>query len=479
MTIHGKAALYKWAGIGILALFALFNSLEEIGMSGNEASRFATIQAFAEQGTFAIENTNFRTVDKLFIDGHLYSDKPPFLAWSIGMVMRPFCEFKLVNFVDNYHLLVYLIDLVFSGGVNILIFWLIFNAFRRVRKGSIRVKFLLALGCVLGTWLFSYSVVINNHTPAALCVLGLFISLDKFRRAPNNLTAILAGLMCGLLGALDIPGGVFFSLALIPALALTAPKGDRFDYTANGICAAGFCAIGLLCLNYYAYSEILPLYIINHGSFTPSVPDWKVGFYICECLFTYRGIFSYQPFLLLALPALWQLRAKLHDFEWVLVIASVVFTAFYVLLTNEYGGAAYGFRYLIPMIPLWYFFAGRWVLESRRKYLNIVAALLILCGVGAAWAGAYSPFCLAFEGPRTPPGHFSRSVRSTFGGNLLCWSYEKYPGSKLTRGLIRHYGRGAAFLHLYYSYFSMKRIDMLEKLDRDLVPSVEKAREKR
>ena len=474
MTLHRRGRIYQLLGVAILLLFALFQSMEEIGMSGNEASRFATIQAFAEQNTFAIENTNFRTVDKLFIDGHLYSDKPPFLAWSIGMVVRPFCEFKLVNFVDNYHLLVYLVDLVFAGGINILIFWLLFNAFRRVRKGSIRAKFLLSLGCVLGTWLFSYSVVINNHTPAALCVLGLFVSLDKFRRAPNNLTAILAGLMCGLLGALDIPGGVFFSLALIPALFLTAPVGERFSYTANGACAVGFCAIGLFCLNYYAYSEILPLYIINHGSFTPAVPDWRSIFYVSECLFTYRGLFSYQPFLLLALPACRQLRTKLYKFEWALAIASVVFIAFYVLVTNEFGGAAYGFRYLIPIIPLWYFLAGRWVLEARSKSLNAVAALLILWGVAGAWAGAYSPFCLAYEGPRTPPRHFSRSVRSTFGGNLLCWSYEKLPDSALTRGLIRHYGRSAAFLHLYHSYFSMKRIDMLKKLDAEIAPAVEK-----
>ena len=289
MTLHRRGRIYQLLGVAILLVFALLYSLAEIGMSGNEASRFATIQAVAEQGTFAIEKTNFRTVDKLFIDGHLYSDKPPFMAWSIGMLVRPFCELKLVNFVDNYYLLVYLIDLIFAGGVNILIFWWMFNAFRRVRRGSIEAKFLLALGGSLGTWLFSYSVVINNHTPAALCVLGLFVALDKFRRRPGKLPAIAAGAMCGLVGALDIPGGVFFTVALIPALVLTAPKENRVDYTANGICTAGFCAIGLLCLNYYAYSEILPLYIINHGSFTPALPDWMVGFYICECLFTYRG----------------------------------------------------------------------------------------------------------------------------------------------------------------------------------------------
>ena len=79
MTLHRRGRIYQLLGVAILLVFALLYSLAEIGMSGNEASRFATIQAFAEQNTFAIENTNFRTVDKLFIDGHLYSDKPGLL----------------------------------------------------------------------------------------------------------------------------------------------------------------------------------------------------------------------------------------------------------------------------------------------------------------------------------------------------------------------------------------------------------------
>ena len=474
MTSHRKARLCQLLGTLILLVFALLYSMEEIGMSGNEASRFATIQAVAEQGTFAIEKTNFRTVDKLFIDGHLYSDKPPFMAWSIGMLVRPFCELKLVNFVDNYYLLVYLIDLIFAGGVNILIFWWMFNAFRRVRRGSLEAKFLLALGGSLGTWLFSYSVVINNHTPAALCVLGLFVALDKFRRSPGKLPAIAAGAMCGLLGALDIPGGVFFTLATVAALALSSPRRERFDYAAAGACTAGFCAIGLLCLNYYAYREVLPLYIVNRGSFTPSVPGTGILAYFTECLFTCRGVFSYQPFLLLAPPAVWMLRGKLHRFEWALAAASAVFALFYLSVTNEYGGAAYGFRYLIPVIPLWYVAAGRWVLESRRKWLSAVAALLILCGVATSWIGTYAPFCVSFEGPNTPPGHFSRIVRSSFGGNLLCFCYEKMPGSALTRGLIRYYGGVAAYLHLRASYFSLKRIDMLDKLNKDDVSFIEK-----
>jgi hypothetical protein len=38
----------------------------------------ATVQTLVEQGTFIIDRTEFnRTGDKVFIDGHFYSDKTP------------------------------------------------------------------------------------------------------------------------------------------------------------------------------------------------------------------------------------------------------------------------------------------------------------------------------------------------------------------------------------------------------------------
>ncbi len=478
MTHHAKVRTFRILGVAVLSLFALLNSLDEIGMSGNEASRFATIQAVAEQGTFAIEGTNFRTVDKLLFDGHLYSDKPPFQSWIIGMLCRPLLRLCGLDFVNDYHLLVYLIDLLAGGGVNVLLFWWLFNAFRRLRRGSLEAKFLLALGCCAGTWLLSYSVVLNNHTPAALCLLGVFVALWKFARRPDWRAASLAGAGCGLLGALDIPGGVFFSLAMVPAVWQCAPEGRRMKFAAAAAGIVAAAAAGLLLLNWTAYSRILPLYISDHGSFSPGVDGKSAWAYAAECLFTYRGIFSYQPFLLLAPCGVWLARKKLAPFEWWLLGGSLVFAGFYIGLTNEFGGAAYGFRYLIPLIPLWFFYAGRFVLSvRRRRWLGALAAAMIIWGVVTALAGAYFPFCLANEGGRTPPGHFSWRIRSTFAGNLLCWSYEKFPKSPLTRELIRHYGADAALRHLHYSFFSMKRLDLLARLNRDAAVAVEKAPE--
>ena len=468
MTGKKKVLFYHILGAGILALFALVHSLSRVGMSGNETSRFATVQAVAEQNTFAIENTVFGTVDKVKKKtggGHTYSDKPPFLSFAVGVALKPVMAATGWNFRQHRERLVYLVDLVF-GGLNILLFWWLFNMFRRVQRGAVEAKFLLALGSVAGSWLLSYSVVMNNHTPAALCVLGLYVGLWKFSRRPTFRAAALAGLACGILGALEIPGGVIFGLALIPALILASPPEKRADFTLAAACVVTFAALCVFILNYVAYRNPLPLYLGPGGSYQPGTHSKSFFGYAAECLFTCRGIFSYQPFLLLAFPALWFCRKKMRSVEWVMLAATLVFTIFYLVLTNEYGGWAYGFRYLVPVIPVWSFLAGMWVLSAPKKFarvcLGALSAVLLLWGVVTSFLGAYFPFCCAYEGFRTPNRHFSQSIRSTFGGNLLCWSCEHYPQSALTRALFRRYGEKAALEHLFWSFVNMQYLDMRE-----------------
>ena len=466
ITGKNKVRLYRALGVAVLGIFALLNSLSTVGTSGNESSRLATIQAVAEQNTFAIEDTEFSyTVDRVRFNGHVYSDKPPFLSFVIGVALKPLLAATGCSFRENQAALVYLINSLF-GALNIVLFCWLFNMFRRVRRGAVEAKFLLALGSVMGSWLLSYSVVINNHTPAALCALGAYVALWKFSRKPTSRAAAFAGLACGVMGALDIPGGVIFSLALIPAIALSSRPGKRAEHVLAASCAVAFSALCVFLLNYVSHRNPLPLYMVRGGSFQPGVSGKSFVGYAVECLFTYRGIFSYQPFLLLAFPALWFRRRALRAAEWATVAATLVFTAFYVMLTNEFGGAAYGFRYLIPVIPIWSFLAGSFVLtapkERARIALGALSAVLIVWGVVTSAVGAYFPFCFANEGVRTPPGHFSRSVRSTFGGNLLCWSYEHYPESALTCSLIRHYGETPALKHLFWSFVNMRCLDKPE-----------------
>jgi hypothetical protein len=88
-------------------------------------------------------------------------------------------------------------------------------------------------------------------------------------------------------------------------------------------------------------------------------------------------------------------------------------------------------------------------------------------GIIPAYIGAYEPMCVAFEGHRSPAGHFTRTIRSTFMSNLLAWSYESYPDSALTSALIERYGKKDSFRCLQAQYVITKHIDALKKLSED------------
>src|SRR5262249_4101935 len=62
----------------------------------NDGSRMAAVEALVDHGTFAIDVSVFAndspsrqgTKDKLFIDGHFYSDKPPVVSLLMAYVYR-------------------------------------------------------------------------------------------------------------------------------------------------------------------------------------------------------------------------------------------------------------------------------------------------------------------------------------------------------------------------------------------------------
>ena len=79
-SLKRKVRVLKTAGCLFILGFALLYSHVEVGMSGNESGRFASIQAIAEQGVYHIEKCNFRTVDRAVRNNHVYYDKLPFLG---------------------------------------------------------------------------------------------------------------------------------------------------------------------------------------------------------------------------------------------------------------------------------------------------------------------------------------------------------------------------------------------------------------
>ena len=444
------------AGLLLLGLFAVAGAFTDTTLSGNDATRFAVVQAVGEQHVFHIENTEFRTVDAVRRDGHVYSDKPLLLGWSLGMLHRAVRGVTGWSFPENYSLLIWFYNVLTGFAVNALLFCWLFNMLRRIRMGTLTAKGLLAFAGIAGTWLLSYSVLLNNHTPAALAFAGVYIMLEKYRRIPSAALACGIGAAAGLAAGLDIPLGLLCCGAAALAVRQMTP-GKNMLY-----CAAGSATVLLLCgaLNFAAYGTCVPLYLAGStGTFHPTLM-LDPGYY-AETLIGWRGFFLYQPFLLLGLIP--QKKETVPDrWMYLFALAGIVF---YCIGTNEFGGAAYGFRYLIPLIPVLYYRSCKWLLavKWKKEIKAVCAAVLLLWGVLSAVVGAYAPFCVAFEGYRSPAGHFTRTVRSSFGGNLLCASFEYAPDSVLTEKLIRYYGKATAHRFLYESYFNLKRPDLLRK----------------
>ena len=448
----------------ILFLGALLCKLD-VSMAGMEASRLALVEAIADQGVYHIENTHFRTVDKVIRNNHIYSDKPPTLSWCAAQVSKviTFCTGK--NFTNSYAFMVFIHNMIFGSLVNALIFLWLFRLLCRSARGNIKLKLFFALLCCCGSWLFSYMTIFSNHVPAALAVTGEMVSLDKYRRRKDKRAAAWAGFSAGLLFTLDFVCGAVFLAAAAAAVWFTAERETRWKHSLR--CAASGACIVLfsVSLNHAAYGTVLPLYVASGGTFTPGTDDKNMLMYFVEMLFTCRGLFSYQIFLLLVFPAVWFMRRKLKANDIAMLAAALAVIIIYGVITNEFGGFSYGFRYLIPVIPVFYFYAAKWVLESRSRKLTVAAAVLGIAGIIPAYIGAYEPMCVAFEGHRSPPGHFTRTIRSTFMSNLLAWSYES--DSFLTDHLIRYYGKKDTFRCLRAQYVITKHIAALEKLSKD------------
>src|SRR5262245_44064961 len=96
MTISvAKRYVVPLAIAAAAAVIAIASARPYVG-GWNDGSRLSAVEALVDHGTFAIDDSVFvndspsrhGTKDKLFIDGHFYSDKPPVMSLLIAYVYR-------------------------------------------------------------------------------------------------------------------------------------------------------------------------------------------------------------------------------------------------------------------------------------------------------------------------------------------------------------------------------------------------------
>ena len=399
-------------GFGLVlfvAFMLLWASLTKVYThSWQEESRLATVQTLVEQGTFIIDHTEFnRTGDKVFIDGHFYSDKTPVLsvaasgAYAVlhnvfGLTLDPaICvpdedraACRALTPTGTRFTAFYWLTLIFIGGSASLLVVLFWRAMLQAGAGGLLAT-ALAVALGLASPLAPYSIVFAGHVPAALCLFAAFMllittsglaalagSTATLKLEPaeastpikrrSNWMLFGAGFLVSLSANIDLTLAIF--IAAFGVWILFTRWRGLLPYILGAVIPFAISA----AINYWAAGTSVPLYFDPKAyDFVGTVLNTTVGgtsgFYSLEfgLRYTYdmfvgqRGLVSFTPMLIFAfigMGAAFRQRRQRGLISAVLG-GSLVFAAYLILRTDNFGGLAWGTRWFVPLVPLWWYFS--------------------------------------------------------------------------------------------------------------------------
>ncbi len=376
-------------------------------MPVNPASRLAAIQALVEQQTWAIDGVSLgsMTIDKVFLNGHFYSSKPPVLN-LFGALLYAIIK-PLTGWTFDSHL--FQLGSLFGillGTLPWLLGVLLFQRLLRLTVSSWQVRTVSVLAITLSSLATAYGATFNNHVIGFALVLLMWERwLPAFRGESLCWPRLLIGALAGSFAiACELTSGAI--VAASAALLLPAIYRGR-DWRR-------FVVLGLLLAS-------LPLVQVGiqwsqSGSPVPiqfQDPAWKypgsywknpvefdalnepLPVYAFHALLGHHGLFSLTPWLLLSLG--WFVARPQSEREravwyagWFILAAMV---GFYLYRTNNYGGRCVGFRWFILLQPMMFLAAARQLdLEGPSLRRPVLLGLLIGAGAISALGGAINPW---------------------------------------------------------------------------------------
>ncbi len=357
-------------------------------LSANDRSRWATVRSLVEHGTYAIDDVvsepGWDTIDMVKHadrDGQprLYSSKPPLLA---TLMAGPYWVIHRTTgaTLGDYPYEVGRFMLVLCNLAPLVVYFVVMACLvERLGTTDWGRVFTMA-AAVLGTFLTTFVVTINNHEPAAVCVAialfaGVRIWLDDRRQIGYF---VLAGACAAMAFACELPALSFLALLGV-GLLWKAPRETLIGY----VPAALVVAVAFFGTNYIAHESFRPPYM--HRSTTDPADDWYdytyvrdgrerdsywrdpvgidrgepcIGKYALHATFGHHGVFSLTPIWLLSVwgaVLLWR-QERCRALAALIVVLSIVCMTFYILrpeLDRNYGGMTSGFRWMFWFAPMW------------------------------------------------------------------------------------------------------------------------------
>lgn len=256
-----------------------------------------------------------------------------------------------------------------------LYFWLLVGLIERWCDTDWAKLFAVA-AAAWGTFLTTFAITLNNHLPAAICVL---IALNVFIRiwyddASQPWMFFVIGLSAAFAAANELP-----ALAFLGLLGLALLYKDFKRTLLFGTPAVVLVAVAFFGVNYVAHASWLPPYAHRaegadwydyEGSYwTKEKTGVDAGepskvIYATHVLVGHHGLFSLTPIWCLSVVGVVLLAGRNRDspmptLAFGIVVLTIVCLTFYLFLRPvkdmNYGGVSCGFRWMFWFTPLWLF----------------------------------------------------------------------------------------------------------------------------
>jgi hypothetical protein len=395
MDGRNSGAKSRWAHVAfcsfwsVCILLAAASALPYAG-NWNDGSRLASVEALVDHGTFIIDDSVFvcvppdtiargvapyrdylgvteGTYDKLWINGHFYSDKPALISLLMAALYQAWLWLGGTTAALRPDLFCLVLTWGTSGLAYLLTLVCVYRLGCRLRLPTSHCL-LLCASMAFATVALVYARHVNNHVLLLAVSAALMLHLVAFAQEHEagrvrRSRLLLLGTLSGLGYALDLGLGPALLVSLSVAL---------FWRTRSWRDVA-WCFVGALpwlaahhALNYAIGGVIKPMNMV------PEYSDWPgsafdasnlTGFsrhslggffiYAAALLYGKNGILGYNLPLLLALPAgacVWRTLRSHRSLVGFALLWCGGGWLMYSVLSNNFGGMCCSIRWFVPFL---------------------------------------------------------------------------------------------------------------------------------
>lgn len=395
------AARFRFAEVLVLvfALVFAFAGLRTVYVNDNGFSRLATVYALVHQGTWFLDapggvtENPFAplTVDKVKVGDHFLSSKPPFMPLCMAGVYWVISSVSGLSFEHqpDWKLLVRMLTVIF--GILPYAAGLVFFALTlRDYIASPRVRLALLVALAFGTEYAAFAPQLINHVPGTSFCLGATyfgLGLATGKHAPVPWRFVSFGALGGLAHTFELPLTVFVAVLGL-ALLWRFPR-ETMLWGGLGMLPPVLGQAAVLYSNTglpFPVQLRKELYLFENSPWRAPVGidglNEPKALYAFHLLIGRHGVFSLFPILLFGLAAWCTAAYRALPLRGAILASGfcvAVLFAYYIKGTDNYGGAAYGFRWGIGAMPMLLLMAAPLLdtLRNRFAWGVVFAALMV------------------------------------------------------------------------------------------------------